>query len=119
MINDRTVVIEAPEVGAEGSRVNRTDGQSASDPGTAKKMGVNLKAGPAFNPAEFTTLSGVPIQRLYTQADLPDFDYDRDLGDPGDYPYTRGIHRTLYRGKLWTMRQFSGFGSPEDTNARL
>jgi methylmalonyl-CoA mutase N-terminal domain/subunit len=68
---------------------------------------------------EFTTLSGVPIKRLYTPADLSDFDYSQDLGDPGEYPYTRGIHPTMYRGKLWTMRQFSGFGSPEDTNQRL
>ncbi len=67
----------------------------------------------------FTTLSGVPIRRLYTSADLPDLEYTRDLGDPGEYPFTRGIHRTMYRGKLWTMRQFSGFGTPEDTNRRL
>ena len=67
----------------------------------------------------FTTLSGVPINRLYTPADLSEFDYSQDLGDPGEYPYTRGIHLTMYRGKIWTMRQFSGFGSPEDTNARL
>lgn len=68
---------------------------------------------------KFTTLSGVPIQRLYTPADLANFDYSQDLGDPGDYPYTRGIHPTMYRGRIWTMRQFSGFGSPEDTNQRL
>jgi methylmalonyl-CoA mutase N-terminal domain/subunit len=67
----------------------------------------------------FTTLSGVPVERLYTPADLADFDYARDLGDPGEYPFTRGIHRTMYRGRLWTMRQFSGFGTPEDTNERL
>jgi len=67
----------------------------------------------------FTTLSGVPIERLYSPADLAEFDYARDLGDPGEYPYTRGIHPTMYRGKLWTMRQFSGFGTPEDTNQRL
>ena len=67
----------------------------------------------------FTTLSGVPIERLYTPADLANFDYTRDLGDPGEYPFTRGIHRTMYRGKIWTMRQFSGFGTPEDTNQRL
>jgi methylmalonyl-CoA mutase, N-terminal domain len=69
--------------------------------------------------AKFTTLSGVPIQALYTEDDLKDFSYGRDLGDPGEYPYTRGIHPAMYRGKLWTMRQFSGFGSPEDTNQRL
>ena len=68
---------------------------------------------------EFATLSGVPIRRLYTPADLPEFDYSRDLGDPGEYPFTRGIHRTMYRGKVWTMRQFSGFATPEDTNRRL
>ncbi|HXJ91807.1 MAG TPA: methylmalonyl-CoA mutase family protein [Terriglobia bacterium] len=74
---------------------------------------------PAPTGRKFTTLSGVPIERLYTEADLADFDYQCDLGDPGEYPFTRGIHQTMYRGKLWTMRQFSGFGSPEDTNARL
>jgi len=68
---------------------------------------------------KFTTLSGVPVGPLYTEDDLKDFSYPRDLGDPGEYPYTRGIHRTMYSGKLWTMRQFSGFGSPEDTNQRL
>jgi methylmalonyl-CoA mutase, N-terminal domain len=68
---------------------------------------------------KFTTLSGVPVDPVYTQDDLADFSYSRDLGDPGQYPYTRGIHRNMYRGKLWTMRQFSGFGSPEDTNQRL
>ncbi|HTV54336.1 MAG TPA: methylmalonyl-CoA mutase family protein [Terriglobia bacterium] len=67
----------------------------------------------------FTTTSGVPVERLYTPADLDGFDYDRDLGDPGEFPYTRGIHATMYRGKGWTMRQFSGFGAPEDTNRRL
>jgi len=68
---------------------------------------------------KFTTLSGVPVKPLYTEDALQDFSYPRDLADPGEYPYTRGIHRTMYHGKLWTMRQFSGFGSPEDTNQRL
>jgi len=67
----------------------------------------------------FTTLSGVPVPRLATPADLAGFDYTRDLGDPGAYPFTRGIHPTMYRGKVWTMRQFAGFGTPEDTNRRL
>jgi methylmalonyl-CoA mutase, N-terminal domain len=66
----------------------------------------------------FTTISGRSIDRLYTQANLPGFDYDRELGDPGELPYTRGIHPTGYRGKLWTMRQFAGFGTPEETNER-
>ena len=67
----------------------------------------------------FTTVSGVPVERLYTPADLAGFDYHRDLGDPGEYPFTRGIHPTMYRGRVWTMRQFSGFAAPEDTNRRL
>ncbi|HEV2233160.1 MAG TPA: methylmalonyl-CoA mutase family protein, partial [Terriglobia bacterium] len=67
----------------------------------------------------FTTLSGVPVERLYTPADLSGFDYARDSADPGEYPFARGIHPTMYRGKMWTMRQFSGFGTPEDTNRRL
>ena len=67
----------------------------------------------------FTTISGVPVRRLYTPADLPEFDPDRDLGLPGQPPYTRGIHSTMYRGRLWTMRQFSGFGTPEQTNQRF
>jgi methylmalonyl-CoA mutase N-terminal domain/subunit len=66
----------------------------------------------------FTTVSGRPIERLYTPDDLPDLDYARDLNDPGAFPYTRGIHPTGYRGKLWTMRQFAGFGTPEETNER-
>ncbi len=66
----------------------------------------------------FTTISGRPIERLYTAEDLTGLDYRRDLNDPGAFPYTRGIHPTGYRGKLWTMRQFAGFGTPEETNAR-
>src|SRR5579883_3094897 len=70
-------------------------------------------------PAEFTTISGRPVQRLYTAADLPpDFDFERDVGFPGQPPYVRGIHPTMYRGRLWTMRQFSGFATPEQTNER-
>jgi methylmalonyl-CoA mutase N-terminal domain/subunit len=66
----------------------------------------------------FTTISGRPINELYTPADIASLDYGRDLGDPGDFPYTRGIHANGYRGKLWTMRQFAGFGTPEETNQR-
>src|SRR5690349_7435990 len=69
-------------------------------------------------PRSFTTVSGRPIERLYTPADLEGWRYDRDAADPGDFPYTRGIHPSGYRGKLWTMRQFAGFGTPEETNAR-
>ncbi len=68
--------------------------------------------------ASFTTVSGRPIDRLYTAEDTSGLIYSRDLNDPGEFPYTRGIHPTGYRGKLWTMRQFSGFGTPEETNTR-
>jgi methylmalonyl-CoA mutase N-terminal domain/subunit len=66
----------------------------------------------------FTTVSGEPIAPLYTPDDTAGIDFLADVGFPGEYPYTRGIHHTMYRGRLWTMRQFAGFGAPEDTNAR-
>ncbi|MBI5837052.1 MAG: methylmalonyl-CoA mutase [Candidatus Eisenbacteria bacterium] len=66
----------------------------------------------------FDTISGAPNQPLYTPLDADGFDYDRDLGLPGEYPFTRGIHASMYRTRLWTMRQFSGFGTARDTNAR-
>jgi methylmalonyl-CoA mutase N-terminal domain/subunit len=69
--------------------------------------------------AEFTTISGFPIRRLYTPADLTGWDPNRELGFPGEPPYTRGIHSTMHRGRLWTMRQFAGFGTAEDTNQRF
>jgi methylmalonyl-CoA mutase N-terminal domain/subunit len=69
--------------------------------------------------AEFTTVSSYPIRRLYTPADLSDWNPDTDLGYPGQPPYTRGIHATMHRGRLWTMRQFAGFGTAEDTNQRF
>ncbi|REJ32372.1 MAG: methylmalonyl-CoA mutase, partial [Bacillota bacterium] len=67
----------------------------------------------------FLTVSGLPVKRLYGPDDVKHLDYRRDLGDPGEYPYTRGIHRTMYRGRLWTMRQFAGFGTAEETNRRF
>ncbi|MBI4366241.1 MAG: methylmalonyl-CoA mutase, partial [Deltaproteobacteria bacterium] len=70
------------------------------------------------DPRSFTTISSMPIEPLYTPRDVRDFDYDRDLGLPGAYPFTRGVYPTMYRGRLWTMRQFSGFGTPEATNRR-
>lgn len=68
---------------------------------------------------QFITASSEPVARLYTPLDIPDFDYTADLGFPGETPYTRGVHPTLYRSKLWTMRMFAGFGSAEETNARF
>jgi methylmalonyl-CoA mutase N-terminal domain/subunit len=67
---------------------------------------------------EPSTISGVPLRPLYTPETTP-IDYERDLGDPGRYPFTRGVYETMYRGKLWTMRQFAGFGTAEETNRRF
>ena len=67
---------------------------------------------------DWTTVSGRRIKELYTPLDIPGFDYKKELGFPGEYPFTRGVHPTMYRGRLWTMRQFSGFGTAEDTNKR-
>jgi methylmalonyl-CoA mutase N-terminal domain/subunit len=83
-----------------------------------KTLAPTLRKTPDRN-ADFTTVSSYPIRRLYTQADLAGWDAERDLGFPDQPPYTRGIHSTMYRGKLWTMRQFAGFGTAEDTNARF
>ncbi len=70
-------------------------------------------------PGPFITTSGTPIARVYDPTDIADLDYERDLGLPGEYPFTRGVHPTGYRGKLWTMRMFAGFGTAEETNARF
>jgi methylmalonyl-CoA mutase N-terminal domain/subunit len=72
----------------------------------------------SFEQDKFTTVSGKKIKELYTPVDLDGFDYSKELGFPGEYPFTRGIHPSMYRGRLWTMRQFSGFGTAEDTNSR-
>lgn len=68
---------------------------------------------------QFTSLSDLPINRIYGPDDLEGFHLERSLGLPGEYPFTRGIHPTMYRGRLWTMRQFAGFGSAEDSNRRF
>ncbi len=68
--------------------------------------------------AEFSTMSGVPIKPLYTPEDV-EGDYDEKLGYPGEYPYTRGVYPNMYRGRLWTVRQFAGYGDPEETNRRF
>lgn len=68
---------------------------------------------------KFTSLSGEQVDLVYSPEDVKDINYDKEIGFPGEFPYTRGIHQNLYRGKLWTMRQFAGFGSPEDTNERF
>ncbi len=67
----------------------------------------------------FSTVSDMEVEPLYTPEDVKGIDYERDIGLPGEYPYTRGVYPSMYRGKFWTMRQFAGFGSPEDTNQRF
>ncbi len=68
---------------------------------------------------KFTTVSGEPVDLLYTPDNINEINYLAEIGFPGEFPYTRGVHQTGYRGKLWTMRQFAGFGTPEDTNQRF
>ena len=68
---------------------------------------------------KFTTVSGRDIKVLYGPDDIEQINYLSEIGFPGEYPYTRGIHANSYRGKIWTMRQFAGFGTPEDTNERF
>ncbi|HLQ05230.1 MAG TPA: methylmalonyl-CoA mutase family protein [Verrucomicrobiae bacterium] len=93
-------------------------------PRTAKQDWLDNVYGPAVKKrperrARFTTISGDTVEPLYTPDDVLGFDAQRDLGAPGEFPYTRGIHPSMYRGRLWTMRQFAGFGSAEDTNERF
>ena len=79
--------------------------------------GSNLTQSPPTK-RPFTTVSGVPVEPYYGPEQLENLDLARDLGPPGQFPYTRGIHESMYRGRLWTMRQFSGFATPEETNRR-
>src|ERR1700693_3500351 len=67
---------------------------------------------------QFTTPSGIPIKRLYTREDLAGADAETTIGYPGEFPFTRGVYPTLYRGRLWTMRQYAGFGSAAESNRR-
>lgn len=67
---------------------------------------------------DFSTISNLPIKPIYAPADNPNFQFEKDLNFPGEYPYTRGVYTNMYRGRLWTMRQFSGFGTAQDTNKR-
>jgi methylmalonyl-CoA mutase N-terminal domain/subunit len=83
-----------------------------------KKWLDEINKAPIRHGVKFTTVSGEPIEPLYTPDDIAGMDFLQDIGFPGSFPFTRGIHETMYRGKLWTMRQFSGFGTPEDSNAR-
>ena len=102
---------------AETSSVDRAP--SAKEQAWEKNtLHLALEKSPERQP-EFTTISGYPIRSLYTKADLPNWDPEHDLGFPGEPPYTRGIHPSMHRSRLWTMRQFAGFGTAEDTNQRF
>jgi methylmalonyl-CoA mutase N-terminal domain/subunit len=86
----------------------------------ARRNSYQAKAGAAKTSGmKFTTVSGEPVELLYGPDDIENINYLSEIGFPGEYPYTRGIHANGYRGKIWTMRQFAGFGSPEDTNQRF
>jgi methylmalonyl-CoA mutase, N-terminal domain len=109
--------------GAKGEGEKATKNKAASEKATSanatgqKAGGQQAKAGRGERDALFTTSWATPVERVYGP-DSVDLDYKRDLGDPGEYPYTRGVQSTMYRGRLWTMRQYAGFGSAEETNKR-
>ncbi|HTX41318.1 MAG TPA: methylmalonyl-CoA mutase family protein, partial [Acidobacteriaceae bacterium] len=105
-------------VGGEGLAGAPRKASSAERAWEEKVLEPTLAKSPDRS-ADFTTVSGYPIRRLYTEGDLADWSAERDLGLPGALPYTRGIHPRMYRDRLWTMRQFAGFGSAEDTNRRF
>ncbi|HTZ46217.1 MAG TPA: methylmalonyl-CoA mutase family protein [Verrucomicrobiae bacterium] len=110
---------ETPELKAKASTTGGPRESSAAEESWEKKtLGPTLAKNPERQ-KEFTTTSSYPIRRLYTEGDLAGWDAARDLSFPGEPPYTRGIHPTMYRTRLWTMRQFAGFGTAEDTNQRF
>jgi methylmalonyl-CoA mutase N-terminal domain/subunit len=84
-----------------------------------KKEWLDTAAAMKTTGMKFTSLSGEDVEMVYDPDDLKNINYNDEIGYPGEFPYTRGIHANLYRGKLWTMRQFAGFGTPEDTNERF
>ena len=95
-----------------------TEGQPGVDSGTDEWRRELYEASPERQGELFSTISGLENQPLYT-SETVDVDYDRDLGYPGVYPFTRGVYPSMYRGRLWTMRQFAGFGTAEETNERF
>src|SRR5438093_2908746 len=87
--------------------------------GSAEERWAKENSAAPPRPEPPTTVSGVPIEPLYTPDSLNGFDYDADLGYPGQYPFTRGVQVSMYRSRLWTMRQFAGFGGARQTNERF
>ena len=113
-------------IGKLADHTEATQGRSDHTPGTdserdrwrATARAKAVSRSPERQP-RFVTTSGIEIRDLYTPADVAALDEDRDLGRPGEYPYTRGVQPTMYRGRLWTMRQYAGFSTAEDTNRRF
>ena len=110
-----------PKGAASGSPTTRpgTERDHVNNASSGGPASVRESARPRERARNFTTVSGFPIRELYTQADLAGHEAAREIGMPGEPPYTRGIHPAMYRDRLWTMRQFAGFGSAEDTNRRF
>ncbi len=106
----------------QGATRGEIKGTGAADPGRERWRATTRAKSVSRSPERqerFVTTSGAEIQDLYTAADTASLDEDRDLGRPGEYPYTRGVQPTMYRGRLWTMRQYAGFSTAEDTNRRF
>jgi methylmalonyl-CoA mutase N-terminal domain/subunit len=106
----------------QGVTRGEINGSGAADPGRERWRATTRAKSVSRSPERqerFLTTSGAEIQDLYTAADTASLDEDRDLGRPGEYPYTRGVQPTMYRGRLWTMRQYAGFSTAEDTNRRF
>jgi methylmalonyl-CoA mutase N-terminal domain/subunit len=106
------------EAGSLGKKKARRPGLKQAYEGWKRNRYARAAADSRSPKKVFSTVSGRKIKELYTPVDLAGLDYLRDLNFPGAYPYTRGVHATMYRGRIWTMRQFSGFGTAEDTNKR-
>jgi len=101
-----------------GAEKNLEDIQKAHDKWEKETLGSHQKKHPDRQ-KDFVTTSSRPIKAIYTPLDVPRFDYMKDLGFPSEYPYTRGVQPSMYRGRIWTMRQFAGMGSAEETNQRF
>ena len=104
---------------AERKRDSAQPQEMAKDVGDQTKKSPERSGSFTERGGSFTTVSGVPVERLYTPEQIKDLDYGEDLGDPGNPPYTRGIYPEMYRSRQWTIRQFSGFGTAADTNERF
>src|SRR5213080_3096091 len=123
--NERTTWISARPADGRRAKARRriaavatTEDPRAQADGTAEWKRELYDAKPEREGELFSTISGLENEPLYTPGSA-DVDYDRDLGYPGVYPFTRGVYPSMYRGKLWTMRQFAGFGTAAETNARF